>query len=87
MLQIIGIFSEPMKISADYEPTNPELLKSPALENRRNLLLRWGMRVVAILFLFIAIICFFSGNLENAVGFGAWSEVALVFRASGEHKI
>lgn len=71
LLQIIGIFSEPMKISADYEPTNPELIKSPAVENQRNLLLRWGMRIVAILFLFLATNCFFNGNIGNAVGFGA----------------
>lgn len=70
LLQVIGVFSEPMKIAADYEPTYSELLKSQAPENGKNLLLRWAMRIVATIFLCLAINCFFTGNHENAAGFG-----------------
>ena len=70
LLQVIGIFSAPMQISADYEPTHSELVKSPSPENRKNLLLRWAMRILAIIFLCLAINCFFTGNHENAIAFG-----------------
>ena len=71
LLQIIGIFSEPMKISAGYEPIHPQSIESPAPSNRRNFLLRWSIRIVAFVFLWLAINCFFAGNHENTAGFGA----------------
>ena len=69
LLQVMGIFSEPMKIASGHEPTEPELDKSPARENRRNVFVRWGMRFVAIALFCLAISCFFNGNHENGIGY------------------
>ena len=71
LLQVIGVFCQSMKIAADYEPTEAELVQSPAQENTRNFYLRWGMRAVAILLFCLAISCLFNGNHENAVWLGA----------------
>ena len=78
LLQIIGIFVEPMKISAHYEPTHPELIESPASENRRNHLIRWCIRIVAFIFFCLAINFFNNGNLENAAGLGGGTIFLLV---------
>jgi hypothetical protein len=69
LLQVIGIFSEPIKIASGHEPIRPELYKSPARENRRNFFLRWGIRIVAIALLGLAINSFFNGNHETGTGF------------------
>lgn len=67
-----------MKSSADYEPTHPELIKSPAPENQYNLFARWGMRIVAIILFCLAINCFIDGNHERAAGLGVATILLLV---------
>ena len=84
LLQIIGLFSDPMIISADYEPSHPALLASPHVDFPeryfQNRYSRWIMRAMAIALAAFAFYSFRNEQYENGMGSVVGS--ALIFAAS-----
>lgn len=67
LLQIIGLFSEPMKIAADYEPSRPDLLATPAPNYWQMFFVRWTIRIVGVALAFSAAYNFCGGQYKIAV--------------------